>query len=342
VPPDRASARRLTVIAARLLRACRNRLAVIELLIVAHVWRLSARDVGVAVTYHRVARVSGDPAVELVPAVSTAVLLRQLWLFKTTFDIVPASELPRRIRDRARGNRIPLAITFDDDLRCHAKLSAPLLRRLGATATFFVCGAELGAIGTYWWELLQEVIDGGNAVAQQSGIPEPVAAAWNGRRESIHAVASEILKLDPDARDRVARRLAEIGSTSGQRHTPLSLEGIRSLAADGFEIGFHTLRHDYLPGLDDRRLRDALVTGRTDLERAVGHRLVAIAYPHGGGDERIAAAARAAGYCVGFTTSGDAIDTDQDPLLLGRVECSYRSATQLAARVHRALRRAHS
>ena len=70
----------------------------------------------------------------------------------------------------------------------------------------------------------------------------------------------------------------------------------------------------------------------------VGGPLELLAYPHGGADERVAAAARAAGYAVAFTTAAEAARPGTDELLLGRVECSYRSTSELALRLASALR----
>jgi peptidoglycan/xylan/chitin deacetylase (PgdA/CDA1 family) len=326
------------------LRWFRARWAIAELLIVVHTLRVSRRRLGVAVVYHRVDRVATDPARHLVPALSTAVFRRQLTLLKVAFQFVPASQLAPAVRSRRRGERIPLAITFDDDLECHARVSAPLLSRVGASATFFVCGADLNAFHGYWWDHLQAAVDRGAAasVLGGTGIPRSVATAWAEHPGSIHSVAEAIKRLDPDARDELARRLASVADSAGGRAQTLPTDGIRALVRSGFEIGFHTVRHDYLLVLDDDRLADALTAGREQLEDVVGHPLVTIAYPHGGADGRVAEAARAAGYIAGFTTQGDAIESGQDELLMGRVECSYGSAAELAARIQRALRRAGS
>jgi peptidoglycan/xylan/chitin deacetylase (PgdA/CDA1 family) len=328
----------------RVVRWCRARWAIAELLIVAHTLRLSGRRLGVAVVYHRVDGVASDPTSQLVPALSTAIFRRQLTLVKACFQLVPASKLATTARCRRRRDRIPLAITFDDDLECHVRVSAPVLGLVGATATFFLCGADLIDSHGYWWDHLQAAVDRGAAsgVLGGAGIPMSVATAWTEHAESIHAVADAIKRLTPDARNEVARRLAKAADSVGSRDRTLPRDGIRALVASGFEIGFHTLRHDYLPLLDDDRLADALTAGRERLEEVVGQPLVTIAYPHGGADARVADAARDAGYLTGFTTQAAAIDSGQDDMLLGRVECSYRSATELAARIQRALRLAGS
>jgi peptidoglycan/xylan/chitin deacetylase (PgdA/CDA1 family) len=87
----------------------------------------------------------------------------------------------------------------------------------------------------------------------------------------------------------------------------------------GCDIGFHTLRHDKLPALSDPSLADALSAGREELASVVGHELDAISYPYGKADERVAEAARAAGYRLGFTTRRSRVTPETDPLLIPRI-----------------------
>ena len=114
---------------------------------------------------------------------------------------------------------------------------------------------------------------------------------------------------------------------------------VRALVQAGFEIGFHTLRHRWLPALDDDQLSRAMRDGREQLEAAAGARLTMIAYPHGGCDERVAAAAGAAGYTHGFRTSDEGVEPDSDPLVLGRLEPAFDSLGRFAFDVARTLAR---
>jgi peptidoglycan/xylan/chitin deacetylase (PgdA/CDA1 family) len=113
------------------------------------------------------------------------------------------------------------------------------------------------------------------------------------------------------------------------------------LAGEGHEIGFHTLRHELLPALDDGSLDRALNDGRAALEACIGEPLRSIAYPHGRGSRRVAAAARAAGFTVGFTSAELAVQPKDDALALGRLEAPFSSTGHLAFVLARALLRAY-
>ena len=121
----------------------------------------------------------------------------------------------------------------------------------------------------------------------------------------------------------------------------LRRDGVRRLVEAGMTIGFHTRRHDRMPALDDQALAASLRDGRAELDEVVGAPLTVIGYPHGGADERVAAAARDAGFSVGYTTVEHAVTPDDDTLLLGRLNPSYRSPGHFAVQLVRMLAAAH-
>ncbi|HWQ23581.1 MAG TPA: polysaccharide deacetylase family protein [Gaiellaceae bacterium] len=78
---------------------------------------------------------------------------------------------------------------------------------------------------------------------------------------------------------------------------------LRELAKSGWEVGSHTCTHPRLTELDDRALAHELRDSRTACERALGRPCRSIAYPYGAVDQRVAAAAAAAGYEAGCSLS---------------------------------------
>ena len=251
-----------------------------------------------------------------------------------SYRVVPASELLAAVRARRWGQRIPVAITFDDDLPCHLDHAAPILRDEGATATFFLTGIGLEGPGAFWWERLERAFDEGvidsEGVRALTGL-EPVPGATGAR-----AFAPAIQQLPPPEKERVSQALLERLGGDPQ-DTGLRAGQIRQLADQGFEIGFHTRDHDELTSLGDDALERAMVEGRDAVERAAGRSLATIAYPHGAADERVATAAREAGYTAGFTTTSEAIDERTNPLLIGRLYPTYDSADRFALTLARAL-----
>ncbi|MBA3844179.1 MAG: polysaccharide deacetylase family protein, partial [Actinobacteria bacterium] len=104
----------------------------------------------------------------------------------------------------------------------------------------------------------------------------------------------------------------------------LDQDALRALAKR-HEVGFHTLAHDRLVSLADDQLSAALAVGRDELEAAVGRSVTTIAYPHGAADERVAAAARSAGYAIGFAGGNRAASAEDGRLLVPRLDPWHRS-----------------
>lgn len=297
--------------------------------------RSSRRRAGLAVVYHRIGDKPGTPERELVPALATNLFEAELRHLQAFYSVVPASELFRATTERTRWQRFPVAITFDDDLASHVRYAVPVLRRAGVPGTFFVCGASLDEPFTFWWERLQRTIDQHLPAWPTTFHPEAASALRDDPRE-IHAVAERIKALVPSDRDRIA---AELGAALGADPPDAGLreDDLRAIAAAGFEVGFHTLRHDELPPLTDDALERALTDGRARVEAVIGRSLTLIAYPHGSADERVARAARSAGYEFGFTASPTAVLPTTDRLLIGRIEASFSSVGHLALQLVRAL-----
>ncbi len=294
--------------------------------------RRSRRRAGVALLYHRIGDPQGDPSRELVPALACAGFEQHMRHLATSYDVVPASQLLTAVRARRRGERFPVAVTFDDDLGSHVREAMPILSRLGLPATFFLCGASLTEPFDFWWERLQAAIDS-DEVSLATGAPALAGRveAVRAGRDSIHALARTIETLPAGERARVASSLRAAGTDSRDRGMPEA--DVRLLAAAGFEIGFHTLRHDSLPALDDEALDEAMSEGRGSLASTADQSLTTIAYPHGSTDARVADAARRAGYRFGFTCRAVPVAPTSEPLLMGRLEPGLRSTPRFAARL---------
>ena len=97
--------------------------------------RLSGRKVGVALGYHRIGDPQGDPERELVPRLASARFESQLRHLRRHYRPVTASRLREAIGARRRGERVPVAVTFDDDLGSHAEVAKPILARANVPAT---------------------------------------------------------------------------------------------------------------------------------------------------------------------------------------------------------------
>ena len=281
--------------------------------------RLSRRKAGLALLYHGIDTRQGNPEKELSPPIDRRAFARQLRHLRRRYRVVAAEELPRAVRERRRGQRLPISLTFDDDLRQHVDHAMPVLRDAGIPATFFLSGAGLAEASNPWWERVQRAVDCGHTPSSLAELLPTPAGALSQTPLDIHALGRMVEELAPDQRETFSERLLERAGPD-QVESGLSSEGIRTLAGAGFVIGFHTRAHDRLTDLDNTQLERSLVDGRRELSHATGRPLGAIAYPHGRADGRVADAARRAGFEIGFTSEPTAVRPASDPLLLGRCD----------------------
>ncbi len=92
-----------------------------------------------------------------------------------------------------------------------------------------------------------------------------------------------------------------IGGEHERELLPMSWDQLGGLADAGWEVGSHTRTHPHLTTLDDEALRSELAESRATVEQRLGRPCPTLAYPYGDHDERVVAAAGAAGYSAAGT-----------------------------------------
>lgn len=286
---------------------------------------------GAALVLHAVAPSGGDPRFEIDPPLAAERLDAIVAYLTDRYRLVRAAELPDAAGARRPRERVPIAVTFDDDLACHLEHAAPVVARHGAVASVFLCART----EPFWWHLLQAAIET-REIDADALAPLPstlVAPALQRQPGAIAMLASAVESMAPAQRDELTARLQDAVAAPAPL---LSRQGAAELAAGGWEIGFHTRRHDPLTALDDAALREALRPAR---ELAGNERARTLAYPHGAADERVARAARQAGYVAAYTTSGKVLTQDTDPYLIGRLYPETASVGRFALGLARHLAR---
>jgi peptidoglycan/xylan/chitin deacetylase (PgdA/CDA1 family) len=259
-----------------------------------------ARGHGLLLVFHRITA-DGPPRQGLMPSVPEPLFRRQVEALLQAGEIVPLEALlgPTSNRHRPR-----FALTFDDDWTTHHERALPVLQSLGVTATFFLSGRSLHALGPLWFEKLDDLIAvrGIRAAARCLGVD-------TNDPERLAMVCENDLQLQ--------RRIEELPD-GGVQH--LSGAEIRALADAGMTIGFHTLQHPLLSLLPDSALDEVLARGRAELEQAAGRPLRLFAYPHGKADRRVTERLPGAGFVAACTGRPRAVRPGDDPYLLGRWE----------------------
>jgi peptidoglycan/xylan/chitin deacetylase (PgdA/CDA1 family) len=289
---------------------------------------------GLILMYHEIAFVAGDARREIAPPLGLDLFRRQLSHLRRHYEVVSLCHLQERVAQRHSRRRIPVALTFDDDLASHDVHAAPELMRLGLPATFFLGGRSLHSPSPTWWQDLQAIYDRGDASRHHLWHVLESHCPWADVDTDARRLFQTIKMLPRERLQPIAEVLRDVAGADGEQRQ-LTAAGVGRLLDVGFDVGFHTLRHEVLQTLDDAELRRAMYEGRDAIERVAGRRLTRIAYPYCAADLRVAAAAGAAGFELGVVCGSGAVRPDDYPLLLDRIDGWSDSLASFALRLAR-------
>lgn len=121
--------------------------------------------------------------------------------------------------------------------------------------------------------------------------------------------------------------IAELQGDDPAELATMDWDALRVHAEQGVAIGSHTVSHPHLPRLADTELLRELSDSKAEIEAHLGRACTELAYPYGEHDERVRAAARAAGYDSAFSLWDG---RRGDPYALRRLDL-YRRHTPVRA-----------
>lgn len=98
----------------------------------------------------------------------------------------------------------------------------------------------------------------------------------------------------------------------------MSAEQLRDWAANGHEVGAHTLDHIYLPGADAIEAERQIAESKTVIEAVLGEEITNFCYPYGGETQAVRAMVKRAGFKYATTTKRGRAAFGHDPFGLSR------------------------
>src|SRR5690242_4203796 len=204
------------------------------------------------------------------PRADASALERQLRVLALVFPIVPLEDIAS---GRHKNGRARVALTFDDGLRSNVEVAYPILRKLGLSATFFVCPGLIERGAWLWNHEARERL----RTLTTAALSE--LAAFVGGPPELEPLVEWMKTLDLAARERVEQAIRaatpQFKPTDAQR-SEFDLAGwqeLRRLDPRTVSIGSHTMTHPVLTSLSagetERELRDSRVVLEKELERPV-------------------------------------------------------------------------
>ena len=209
--------------------------------------RLSVERVGAAIVYHEVGGRGLD----------ADVFRAQVRHVARRYRPVQASDLLDAVRSRRRFGRVPVAITFDDDLPSHEEVAAPILREAGATATFFLGSRDL-LLESLPRDAAKALIDappearaGLEAEARPELTDDQRRSLADGFELGFHTLThARLTGLSPDELRQALTEGRGEATSLAYPYGRADLEVARAAAEASFAAGFTVAQERVLPGSD--------------------------------------------------------------------------------------------
>jgi len=291
--------------------------------------KLAARSL-LVLTYHRIA---DDAAVGELDAdvceTDASGLAEQILLLKQHGSFVSLPDVRRFLRGGALPPN-PVMLAFDDGYRdCH-DVALPILKKTGATATFFVTTAYPDAGRMFWWDRTTLLLRRCQKTRLVIHYPRPIVLDLEGNPHGVKRLLLGLIKrtrgLDlPRFFDELSRAANVTIDPEEERsiaaRTIMGFRDVRALADAGMSVASHSHEHRVIATLTpEEALRD-LGRSRRVLSDVLEEDVRSVAYPVG---HQVAGpflrAARDAGFDLGFTNAtGLCVQGRVDPLNVPRI-----------------------
>ncbi|MBI5800697.1 MAG: polysaccharide deacetylase family protein [Verrucomicrobia bacterium] len=269
-----------------------------------------------------------------VPSCSVEAFTAQLEYLKRNFHVVPLAEMVKAIRVRQPDIAHWVALTFDDGTRNNGSVAAPLLKRLGLPATFFICPG-LAARGGWLWNH--------EARERLRSLPAPEFAAladsFGRTGNNLEAVINWTKTLPLHSRthiERVIRDATPNFRPSDAQRSEFDLmnwDELKALDPALITLGAHSTNHPILANCTAAELAHEVVECRALLENELGRPIEFFCYPNGDFNEQVAQLTRVT-YTAAVTTQPGFVCQDADYHRLPRLNCCA-TLPHFAWRLHR-------
>ena len=249
---------------------------------------------------------------------------KHLRTFKGHYHVMPLTEIVRAL---AEGRPLPpnaAAITFDDGYANNFARAAPLLAKYELPATFFVTTGFIDGTHFPWWFALRAKVFSVqcSVFSLPDGTQRPLKTLQD-RLEVAVQWERRLKELPANERNDFIRKLCPEHTTRDTRHAPfMTWDQIRALAAQGHEIGAHTVSHVSLGHESFETLEREVADSMARIDEELGYCSPVYSYPYGERGhfkEDLAEVLRRNG-CVGGVTTLDGLNAPKaEPFFLKRL-----------------------
>jgi peptidoglycan/xylan/chitin deacetylase (PgdA/CDA1 family) len=232
-----------------------------------------------------------------------------------------------------------LSITFDDGYADNAEVAAPILKRLGLSATFFVATGFLNG-GCMFNDRVIEAIrkcQSDHFDLTRIGLGRLSLTSPDARRSSIMEVLNGVRHRKPEERAAAVEAIVQAAGADAAPSLMMSPLQVRRLVELGMDVGAHTVSHPILTRLEPAAARQEIVDSKAHLEELLGRPVSLFAYPNGVPHQDYAAEhvqmVREAGFSAAVSTAWGVASARSDRFQLPRFTPWDRSRLRYGARL---------
>jgi len=249
--------------------------------------RATRQNWPILVGYHGVCRDEEWRDWDTSDLVAESTFRRHLELYRRHYHVVPLKHMADVLAGR-RHDLPPraLAITFDDGYRNNFRVALPALRDFGFPVTFFCCTGFLDGLTDLWWLPFKRAILAARQVGRAVQLPglEPLDVSSHQASYAAYGrILNVVREMPAERRAEVIRQLDLRGTEGVLRdvYAPMTWDEVRQAAAQGVEIGAHTVMHSAMH-LETPEKVLAEVAGSVErIRQETGQTDIPFAYPNG-------------------------------------------------------------
>lgn len=196
------------------------------------------------------------------------------------FNVLPLDKAVSQLKTGSLPARAA-CITFDDGYADNHEVAAPILRRHGLTATFFIATGFMDG-GRMWNDtVIESVRHAGTAMLDLGSTGRFPIATLAEKSAAIESVIGQIKYRPIGERLAIAALVAETAHVAPPDNLMMTSTQVKALRHMGMQIGAHTVTHPILACLTEEQATQEIKSSKDHLEALLGERVGLFAYPNG-------------------------------------------------------------
>ena len=270
-------------------------------------------------TFHRVT--NGKLASQGLPTISITMKNFELLIqfIKKHFQVISLHEFLTCVQEESKLPPNCLILSFDDAYKELLPNALPVLKKNQLPAILFVPTAAVDEESTFWWDAVYSFLKN----AQPSDFDQKVsndrviqpylerfekviAQLPEERDRSICDLIESLQSLNAEIRERVLDYFQTFYQDSSLRnHTlpgVLKWSELKKFSDSVFEIGSHTVNHQFLSSVSEKDVKNELEHSKDVLENHLSREVSCFSYPGGKYNEKTVQLVGEAGYACAFTS----------------------------------------